>query len=517
MNKKRGGKIAAVIDIGSNMLKIRVAQLQNGEIKDIDRLEYPIQLGHEVFNTGKISFESLKEISSILRGYSQVMTEYGITQYKIVATTVLREAKNRVYVADQLKVQNDMMVEILEDDQEKTLIYSEILRNLQKDDTSKITTALLAYIGTGSIGLAVYDKGRMTFSQNIQMGSLKLHDMLSGIQNETNEFCTVLDEYLDGVIGRINVSYSSTPIENLIITGNEMELIAKICGVPLKNGTYLIEAHLLKQLYASINSISVNKIHEKYGLSESQAEILYTSLAIYSHMLKLTSAKYVICPKIELWDAIIRQLLVTKSRDEYDEHVRANAISCAKVLAEHYQCHKEHLETVRAYSCLIFDKMKKIHGLNYKKRLLLELASLLHELGYYVNSKYHLRSTFDLIKNTDIYGLTDEEVLLIANIAHFTEFHVPNYNDSNYMQLSDKNKLLVSKLVAIFRLANALDKSHKHKISGIKVKLCDDCLTLTGESEENIFLEKWAFEECAPFFEEVFGIKPRLAVKSMLF
>ena len=39
--------------------------VQNGEIKDIDRLEYPIQLGHEVFNTGKISFESLKEISSI--------------------------------------------------------------------------------------------------------------------------------------------------------------------------------------------------------------------------------------------------------------------------------------------------------------------------------------------------------------------------------------------------------------------------------------------------------------------
>ena len=43
----------------------------------------------------------------------------------------LREAKNSAYVLDQLKIQNDMTVEILEDSQEKTLIYSEILASLR--------------------------------------------------------------------------------------------------------------------------------------------------------------------------------------------------------------------------------------------------------------------------------------------------------------------------------------------------------------------------------------------------
>lgn len=106
---------------------MRVSQLCDGAITDIDVLRYPTQIGHEVFSTGKISFDSLKEMISVLRGYAQVMLEYGVTQYKVVATSVLREAKNRAYVVDQIKIQNDMAIEVLEDDQEKTLIYSEIL------------------------------------------------------------------------------------------------------------------------------------------------------------------------------------------------------------------------------------------------------------------------------------------------------------------------------------------------------------------------------------------------------
>lgn len=125
MNKKKGSKSGAVIDIGSHMLKMRIAQLKKGEVVEVDRLEYPLHLGHEVFNDGKISFESLRELSRILHGYVETLEGYGVDQVRVVATTALREAKNRAYVVDQLKIQNDLTVQVLEDDQEKTLIYSE--------------------------------------------------------------------------------------------------------------------------------------------------------------------------------------------------------------------------------------------------------------------------------------------------------------------------------------------------------------------------------------------------------
>lgn len=48
-----------------------------------------------MFNYGKISFECLRELSHILTGYSNVMKEYGVDQYKVVGTTALREAQNK--------------------------------------------------------------------------------------------------------------------------------------------------------------------------------------------------------------------------------------------------------------------------------------------------------------------------------------------------------------------------------------------------------------------------------------
>ena len=149
-------------------------QLKKGEIAEIDRLEYPLHLGHEVFNEGTISFESLRELSRILHGYTETMEGYGVDQVRVVATTALRESKNRAYVVDQLKIQNDLNVQVLEDDQEKTLIYSEMLRSLHEMNDPKIDDALLTYIGTGSIGIALFDGKNVAYSQSVPVGSLKL-------------------------------------------------------------------------------------------------------------------------------------------------------------------------------------------------------------------------------------------------------------------------------------------------------------------------------------------------------
>jgi exopolyphosphatase/guanosine-5'-triphosphate,3'-diphosphate pyrophosphatase len=48
------------------------------------------------------------------------------------------------------------------------------------------------------------------------------------------------------------------------------------------------------------------------------------------------------------------------------------------------------------------------------------------------------------------------------------------------------------------------------------VKLENDKLEIIAESSENTYLEKWAFEQCSPFFKEVFGFNPVLTVKSTL-
>lgn len=517
MNRKKNLKLAAVIDIDSNALKMRISQLKKGKIDNIDLLEYPLHLGHEVFTDGKISFESLRELSSLLHGYEDVLTGYGVTDCKTVATTALREAENCSFIIDQLKIQNGIQAEVLEDDQEKTLIYWEILNYLENRMRKKDSeSALICYIGAGTIGLSVYDGSQMIFSQNIPMGSMKLHDMLGNIQNTTDDFSTVIEEYLDSILWHIHVPLENGKASNLILTGSGVRLIAKICGIELTDGRYELDSFRIKDLFEQIRKMPQDRISRKYSLSEETAELLYSSLAIAITLLRFTTSTTILSPEVELWDALIRQMLIPKSSLQYSDHVRVSAISCAGKIADSYHCSRTHTECVREFSCKIFDKMKGAHGLGRRERLLLELAAILHDCGHYVTAKQHLQSSFDLIKDTDIYGLTDEEMLLTAFVARYNEYDVPNLRNTAFASLDEKNRLIVSKLVAIFRLANALDKSQKQKLTDLKVRLEKDRLTISSQSDANLYLEQWAFNQCAPYFKEVFGYNPELTIKSNL-
>ncbi len=514
MNKKKTYRSAAVLDISSDSVKMRISQLKSGVISDIDVLEYPLHIGHEVYNTGKISFESIRKMSEILSGFSQVMKENDILQYRLVSGSVLREAENKAYVADQLKIRNDMNLEILDDDREKSLIYHEIIRNLKSDMQNK--NSLISYIGKGSIGVAVYRDSGIVFSENIPIGSLKIKDILDGVQSITADFYTVLESYLDGIIGTLNLP-NIDKFESVILTGDEIQLIARLCNVPLENGKYKIKASVLEQMYKNVRSMSEDSIGLKYNISRQQAETMYVALAIYSKIMSITKAKLIISPQIELWDALMRHMLFPLAEEEYEQHVATSALTHAKELSKRYVGDIEHCETVCEYACQIFDRLKKIHGLSSKRRLYLQICCIMHGCGSFINSKNSLLNTYSIIKNTDIYGLTEEDSALIATAASYDENTVPSASQERYGALTAKNKLVVSKLAAITSLALALDKSKNHTLNILSIRLKEQELVFSCETNGNAYLETWAFESASVFFEEVFGIKPRLVIKSKFF
>lgn len=513
MDKKRAGKCAAVIDIGSSMLKMRIAQLQKGKIVDLDRLEYPIHLGHEVFTEGKISYESLRELSSALNGFSSLLKEYGITQCTTVATSALRDSENRAYILDQLKIHNNLSVKVLEGDQEKSRIYFEILTVLKDSPDILPGKSLISYIGSGTIGLALYDGEIMISSESIPIGALKLHDMLGSIQNLTEDFHTVLEEYLDSTLDHAIRPLSGEEITNLILTGNEIEQIASLCNVKAHDGRYLLPVKSFKKLYKSIRSLTSDQISMQYHITQEEAEPLYSALAIYMKLIRSTKALNIICPKVELWDSLLRDQLYPKMKNLYAQHIRQNAISCAERLAANFDYNPNHTQAVRLCSEKIFDKTKSFHGLDNNKKLLLDLAAILHDCGHYVTAKHPLRATYHLLQDLSIYGITRQDRLITAFIAGFSEFDTPDFSQPEFLSLSEETKLVISKLTAIFRLANALDKSHMQKAIDIKVKTNGEKMTVTALCNDNFYLERWAFEQCAPFFQDVFGIEPVLVVK----
>jgi exopolyphosphatase/guanosine-5'-triphosphate,3'-diphosphate pyrophosphatase len=108
----------------------------------------------------------------------------------------------------------------------------------------------------------------------------------------------------------------------------------------------------------------------------------------------------------------------------------------------------------------LFDQTSALHGLGPAERGLLEVAGLLHDVGYAVAQSAHHKHSLYLIRNADLDGFSARERDLVANIARYHRKALPADRHAEYMALDDDDRTLVRRLAALLRLADGLDADH---------------------------------------------------------
>ena len=87
----------------------------DGEIRTLDTLVQSVELGREAFENRRLSRKSIERAASILKRYQRVLQEYGITSHddvRVVATTAVREATNRLAFTDRIFVATGLNVDL---------------------------------------------------------------------------------------------------------------------------------------------------------------------------------------------------------------------------------------------------------------------------------------------------------------------------------------------------------------------------------------------------------------------
>ena len=136
----------------------------------------------------------------------------------------------------------------------------------------------------------------------------------------------------------------------------------------------------------------------------------------------------------------------------------------------------------------------------------MQIAVNLHSCGKFISVRDSNERSYNIIMATEIIGLSHEERSVVANVVR--------YNQQAFCyEEAGENSMLVAKLVAILRLANSMDRSHKQKLAGAKITVRDGELVISSSYEGDMTLERAAFEQKLDFFEEIYGIRPVLKQK----
>lgn len=505
-------KTFAAIDVGSSDVSMKIFEITTRKgYRQIDYVSNIIELGSDTYASGYISQESVERLCDILNGFMKKMREYGTVDYCAYATSAIREAKNNMMVLDLLKLRTGITVKILSNSEHRFLMYKGLAVKADYFDKIVEKNTAIVDIGAGSIQISLMNNGKLTATQNLPIGALRVRERLKILRFGNTQLEHVMEELISNEINTFRHYYlGDKEIKNIIAIGDEIEnLIRMVPELGIKDN---LNADQLNVIFGKLLNKSAMDIATEYKIPYERATLLLPAAIIYGIFLRQSKADLIWTPSINLCDGIIVEELERSKKllfeRNFDDDIRSSVVQIAK----RYRCNNLHNHNVTKIACQIFDKTKKIHGLKSKHRLQLEIAATLHDCGKFINMNNAAFNSYSIIMSTEIMGLSHKEREEIANIVRYNSQPLPDYKELSG-SIGDCDYMIIAKLAAILKVANAMDRSHKQKASEYSMVVKDKQLMITVDTLDDLALERGLFKDKAEFFQRVYGIEPVLRQK----
>jgi exopolyphosphatase/guanosine-5'-triphosphate,3'-diphosphate pyrophosphatase len=500
-------KVFAAIDIGSYEVGMKIFELSRAKgMKEIDSIRQRLELGRDAYTEGKISVEKIESLCTLLQSFKEIMEGYKVNAYRACATSAIRETKNRVIILDYIEKKTGLKIEVLSNSEQRFLDYKSIASSENDFNTIIQKATAIIDVGGGSIQMSLFDKDRLISTQNIRIGNLRIRERLAPFEKDITHIERLIEEMVSTELMNFKKMYlKDREIQNLIVVGDNFREVAKVPTMS-RDEFY--------QLYELVTEYSPDEAAEKLDVPSENIHILLPSLVIHKWFVDQCGVETIWLPGFHLSDGMAYEYAQQNKIIKAGHDFEGDIIAAARSMAKRYMCSKTQIKELEDLALEIFDKTKKVHGLDARKRLLLQIAAILHDCGKYISLSDVAECSYSIIMATEIIGLSDVEREMIANIVRFNTQEFSYYeNVASQNMITKEEYLIVAKLTAILRVANALDRSHRQKFSNVRISLRDTSLVITVETSEDISLETGLFPEKADFFQEVFSVRPVIKKK----
>lgn len=499
----------AAIDVGSYELEMKIYEIsQKNGIVMVDHIRHVIELGKDTYTYGRVSFENIDELCRVIKNFTDVMKEYQVKNYVAYATSAIREAENYEMILDRIRVSTGIEVKVISNSEQRFLCYKALAVNEEDFGSFIKDGTAIVDVGAGSIQISLFDKNSLVTTQNIKLGSLRIRELLYRLSNGRQHFDKLIEELINNDIQTFKRLFlKDREVKYIFAVGEYMGYFAR------KGNDNRIKKNMTRKQFLdrfdSLHAKTPEQISEKLGITEEQSSLLIPCALVYKKFIEVTQTENISISGVDLCDGIVAEYAIMTRKMSFSHDFQQDIIEAARIIAKRYKANLTHTAILEENVLNIFDAMKKYHGLNSRDRLLLHISAILHDCGQYISMSSMAECSYNIVMSTEIIGLSHAEREIVANVVKYNSCDFPKVKDN------PSSDLRVIKLVAILRVANAMDKSHKQKFKDFNTEVKAGKLILTALSNEDITLEKGLFESKAELFKEIFGIQPVLRQKNL--
>ena len=507
---------AAVLDIGSNSIKLVIGEKAGDEMKILESLKNVVPIGRNTFFRGRIAQETINQTISFLEKYQQRLTEYDVKEVMIIATTAVREAANRDMFVDTVMRKTGLKVDVLNVGDVVFYIDAYLSHKLKKKYPIHQKNLLIVELGAGSVDISVLEKGFTQMSVGIPVGTLRLKNFMNSLDGSLQEIYEAVEEYITNEILYVKKSIPHLKLDDIIVVDENYSgyLSNFLSGRRRQSEFFEFKIKESEELLAKLTASYPETVAATHKVPAEVVETMTGYAIIVNKIFRLTKNKYIYILETSLAEAVLANMVF--KLDLVQENNKTNQlIAVAQNLCGKFKLDLNHCRHVAELSSSLFAQLKDTLGLNDEDLLYLTLAAYLHDIGMFINNRTHHKHSEYVIGALNLFRLREEEMNIIACIARYHRKGAPSSSHLLYNTLASEHQILVQKLSALLRIANSLDRSHKQKIKKIEVVLnSKGDVNLIAHATGNLLLERAFFKDKKELFEEITGNRLTLTLKS---
>ncbi len=212
----------AAIDIGSYEISMKIFEFSKKiGFRELNDVRYRLEIGKGAYSRGRLEPEMVDDICVILKDFSNMMQEFGVSEYRACATSAFREIVNPVIVQEQIYQRTGIRIEILSNAEQHFLGYKSIaaIESGFKKIIQKGTAIL--DVGGGNLQVSLFDKDALVTTQSFKMGSMRIRERLKELEKTTTHYDQLIKEFIRNDLTAFQRLYlKDRDIKNVILMGD---------------------------------------------------------------------------------------------------------------------------------------------------------------------------------------------------------------------------------------------------------------------------------------------------------
>ena len=284
----------AVIDIGTNSVKLLVGDVASGHITPIQEKSEQTRLGKGFYQTHRLSPESIRETAEAVADFAEKARRLGADSIRVFATSAARDAENQHQLLEEIQEKSGLSVGVISGDAEAELVFQGVMSDPKFEGKS----LLIMDVGGGSSEFILGRGEHKSFSASLPLGTVRLLEMLphsdppdpSELEQARASVAAFLEQRL---CNQIRPHLNQQPLETVLVgTGGTATILARIDrGLTTYDRAEIERVRLscarISQYVESLWKLPLAERRTIAGLPPKRADVILTGVVIFEAVMKL--------------------------------------------------------------------------------------------------------------------------------------------------------------------------------------------------------------------------------------